>query len=74
MTRLPYTGFRGGLEHLKPMIETSLTDERFPSVMGECVIYVESRKSNIVSMKKSPHVPLRQITEEKRRGKDLGVV
>jgi hypothetical protein len=56
------------------MIETSLTDERFPSVMGECVIYVESRKSNIVSMKKSPHVPLRQITEEKRRGKDLGVV
>ena len=26
----------GGLEHLK--IETSLIDERFPSVMGECEI------------------------------------
>ncbi len=25
----------GGLEHLK--IETRLIDERFPSVMGECV-------------------------------------
>jgi hypothetical protein len=35
-TRLAYTGFRGGLEHLK--IETRLIDERFPSVMGECVI------------------------------------
>ena len=35
-TRLGYTGFLGGLEHLK--IETRLTDERFPSVMGECVI------------------------------------
>jgi hypothetical protein len=33
---LVYTGFRGGLEHLK--IETRLIDERFPSVMGECVI------------------------------------
>jgi hypothetical protein len=31
-----YTGFCGGLEHLK--IETRLIDERFPSVMGECVI------------------------------------
>ncbi len=28
--------FRGGLEHLK--IETRLIDERFTSVMGECVI------------------------------------
>ncbi len=28
--------FRGGLEHLK--IETRLIDERFASVMGECVI------------------------------------
>ncbi len=35
-TRLTYTGFRGGLEHLK--IETRLIDERFASVMGECVI------------------------------------
>ncbi len=35
-TRLAYTGLRGGLEHLK--IETRLIDERFASVMGECVI------------------------------------
>ena len=34
--RLTHTGFRGGLEHLK--IETRLIDERFASVMGECVI------------------------------------
>jgi hypothetical protein len=34
-TRLVYTGFRGGLEHLK--IETTLTGERFESVKGECV-------------------------------------
>ena len=35
-TRLTYTGLRGGLEHLK--IETRFIDERFASVMGECVI------------------------------------
>ena len=35
---------------------------------------MKSRKANISSMKKSPHVPLRQIAEEKRRGKELGVV
>jgi hypothetical protein len=35
-TRLTYTGLVGGLEHLK--IETRLIDERFTSVMGECVI------------------------------------
>ena len=35
-THLTYTGFRGGLEHLK--IETRLIDEKFASVMGECVI------------------------------------
>ncbi len=35
-TRLVYTGFRGGLTHLK--IETRLIDERLASVMGECVI------------------------------------
>ncbi len=35
-TLLGYTGFRGGLEHLK--IQTRLIDERFESVMGECVI------------------------------------
>ena len=34
--RLVYTGFRGGLEHLN--IETRLIDERFASVVGECVI------------------------------------
>jgi hypothetical protein len=33
--RLAYTGLLGGLEHLK--IETRLIDERFASVMGECV-------------------------------------
>jgi hypothetical protein len=35
-TRLVCTGLRGGLEHLK--IETSLRDERFACVIGECVI------------------------------------
>ena len=35
-TDLVYTGFRGGLEHLK--IETRLIDERLASVMGECEI------------------------------------
>ena len=35
-TRLSYTGFHEGPEHLK--IETRLVDERFSSVMGECVI------------------------------------
>ena len=34
--RLTRTGFHGGLEHLK--IETRLINERFESVMGECVI------------------------------------
>ncbi len=34
--RLAYDGLYGGLEHLK--IETRLIDERFASVMGECVI------------------------------------
>jgi hypothetical protein len=35
-TTLTYTGLCGGLEHLK--IEMRLIDERFESVMGECVI------------------------------------
>jgi hypothetical protein len=35
-TRLVYTGLIGGLEHLK--IETRLIDERFVSVMVECVL------------------------------------
>ena len=35
-TRLTGSGFHRGLEHLK--IETRLIDERFESVMSECVI------------------------------------
>ena len=35
-TSFGYTEFLGELEHLK--IETRLIDEKFPSVMGECVI------------------------------------
>jgi hypothetical protein len=35
-TRLTNTGLLGELEHLK--IQTRLTDEKFVSVMGECVI------------------------------------
>ena len=35
-THLTYTGLCGGLEHLK--IEMRFIDERFPSVMGDCVI------------------------------------
>ena len=34
-TRLVYTGLLGELEHLK--IKTRLIDEKFASVMGECV-------------------------------------
>ena len=39
-TRLAYTGLSGGLEH--PKIETRFIDERFVSVMGECVILTTS--------------------------------
>ena len=35
-TRLVYTGLNVGLKHLKK--ETRLINERFESVMGECVI------------------------------------
>jgi hypothetical protein len=35
-TLLSFTGFLGGLEHLK--IKERLIDERFVSEMGECVI------------------------------------
>jgi len=35
-THHAYTGLSGGLEH--PKIETRLINERFASVMGECVI------------------------------------
>ena len=35
--RLTYTGLLGELEHLK--VETRLINERFASVMGECVIW-----------------------------------
>jgi hypothetical protein len=34
-TRLTYTDLFGGLEHLK--IKMRLIDEKFTSVMGECV-------------------------------------
>jgi hypothetical protein len=34
-TRLAYTGLRGGPVQLK--IKTKLVDERFASVMGECL-------------------------------------
>jgi hypothetical protein len=34
-TRLVYTELCGGLEHLK--IKARLIDEKFPSIMGECV-------------------------------------
>ena len=36
-TLLPYTRLIGGLEHLK--IQKRSIDERFESVMGECVIW-----------------------------------
>jgi hypothetical protein len=35
-TRLTYTGLHGELEHLK--LKTRIKDERFASLMGECVI------------------------------------
>jgi hypothetical protein len=37
-TCLTYTGFLGEMEHLK--IETRLIDEKFASMMGECVIEI----------------------------------
>jgi len=36
--------------------------------------YVESGKADIACMKNTPHVPLRQIAEEKIQGKELRVV
>ena len=50
-TRLTYTGLRGGLEHLK--IETRLIDERFPSVMGECVLEVIGAPSRLRLIRKT---------------------
>ena len=45
-TRLVYTGFREGLEHLK--VETMLINERFASVMGEWfIVYYKSIKREI---------------------------
>jgi hypothetical protein len=35
---------------------------------------VKSEKAYVVYMKKTPHVPLRQSAEEKKRGKELRVV
>ncbi len=37
-TCLSYTGLNGELEYLK--IVTRLIDDKFASVMGECVIYI----------------------------------
>ncbi len=37
-TSLVYTGLLGKLEHLKIRLTTRLIDEKFASVMGECVI------------------------------------
>ena len=37
-TRLVYTGWLGELEHLR--IKTRLIDEKFASVMGECVTFL----------------------------------
>jgi hypothetical protein len=37
-TRLTFTVLRGGLEQIK--IETRLINDRFASVMGECVIVI----------------------------------
>jgi hypothetical protein len=39
-TRLTYTGLLGELEHLKT--KTRLIDEKFVSVMGECVFVCET--------------------------------
>ncbi len=50
-TRLTYTGLFGKLEHLK--IKTRLIDERFTSVMGECVI-VTLCVSSIFKVIRSP--------------------
>ena len=36
--------------------------------------YVETGKADTVSKKNTPHVPFRQIAEEKIRGKELKVV
>ncbi len=36
--------------------------------------YVESEKADIAYMKNTPHVPLRQSAEEKKKGKGLRVV
>ena len=41
----------GGLEHLK--IETRLIDERFPSVMGECVLEVIGAPSRLRLIRKT---------------------
>jgi hypothetical protein len=50
-TRLTYTGLFGGLEHLK--IETRVTDERFPSVMGECDFEVIGDPSRLRLLRKT---------------------
>jgi hypothetical protein len=51
-TRLTYPGFREGLEHLK--IETKLINERFPSVMDECVTLTSQPHRYSVDVQNNP--------------------
>jgi hypothetical protein len=65
----------GGL-HIK-FIFSRIKKRRKPKVKLVTLQLCEVKKSlmeDIASMKKSPHVPLRQIAEERRRGKELRVV
>ena len=58
-TRLVYTGLRWGLVHLK--IETRLIDERFASVMGDCVILESIGAPSIFKTIRSPSVLSRML-------------
>ncbi len=55
-------------------IFSRIKKRRKPKVKIVTLQLCEVKKSDISSMKKSPHVPLRQIAEGKRRVKELGVV
>ena len=50
-TRLAYTGLLGELEHLK--MKTRLIDEKFASVMGECVCETIGAPSKLSVMRKT---------------------
>ncbi len=58
-TRLTYTVLCGGLEHLK--IETRFIDERFESVMGECVIFDSKGVPSIFTVFRSASVLVRMF-------------